>query len=119
MSVDSRTRDFESSSSVGTSSIIKSDLIQLEAGHGKAILMSELKKDIQVNIVFEEIQTEFYLLVIMKDLFIENSTGFKATLKQLASDAFTKLEIPPFELTDSLISMVSMHHIYHWHFYHF
>src|SRR5258707_2610481 len=54
--------------------IVKLDLTQ--SGHSKAVLRKELKKDVQMNAVFQEIHVDFYLLAITENLFIENSVCF-------------------------------------------
>ena len=88
-------------------SIIKLDLTQ--SGCGKAVLRKDLKKDHHMNAIFEQICMDFYLLAITTDLFIENRACFKPTIRQLASDAFHKLQVTPFEITNNLIAMVSIH----------
>ncbi len=63
--------------------IVKLDLTQ--SGHSKAVLRKELKKDVQMNVVFKEIHVDFYLLAITENLFIENSMHFKPVIRQLAA----------------------------------
>src|SRR6266478_2520404 len=39
----------------------------LAAGHGRAILRKDLKKDHQINMIYEDIHSEFYLFVVCHD----------------------------------------------------
>ena len=85
----------------------KPSTVKLESGHNKAILRKELKKDHQMNAVFQEIHTDFYLLTITENLFIENTAHFKLVIQQLAHDSFSRLEVPPVHISDNLMAMVT------------
>ena len=60
-----------------------------------------------MNAVFQEICTDFYLLAITENLFIENTARFKLVIQQLAHDSFSRLEVPPVQISDNLMAMVS------------
>src|SRR5258708_23659634 len=55
--------------------------------HHKAILRKDFKKDPQINMIFEEIHSEFYLLVVTEHIFIE-SGDYKKKILQLVHHAF-------------------------------
>src|SRR5258707_9577881 len=59
----------------------------MAAGHRKAILRKDFKKDPQLNMIFEEIHSEFYLLAVTEQIFIE-SGDYKKKILQLAHHAF-------------------------------
>ena len=80
-------------------SIVKLDLTQ--SGHSKAVLRKELKKDVQMNAVFQEIHVDFYLLAITENLFIENSVCFNPVIRQLAHKSFTRLCVTPFDIVST------------------
>src|SRR6266436_4706180 len=79
----------------------------MAARHGKAILRKDFKKDPQINMIFEEICSEFYLLVVTEQIFIE-SGDYKKTISQLAHHAFQRLNCNPFEISDKFAVMVCM-----------
>src|SRR5258708_13655189 len=79
----------------------------MAAGHHKAILRKDFKKDPQLNMIFEEICSEFYLLVVTEQIFIESGDYKKKTL-QLAHHAFWQLSCNPFEISDKFAAMVCM-----------
>ena len=81
--------------------------VKLESGHNKAILRKELKKDHRMNAVFQEICTDFYVLAIIENLFIENTACFKLVIQQLAHDSFSRSEVPPVQISDNLMATVS------------
>ncbi len=91
--------------------IVKLDLTQ--SRHSKAVLRKELKKDVQMNGVFEEIHVDFYLLAITENLFIENSMCFKPVIRQLAHESFTRLCVTPFNISDNFIATVSYCYFIH------
>src|SRR5258705_12554792 len=45
----------------------------MAVGHRNAILMKDFKKDPQINMIFEEIHSEFYLLAVTEHIFIESA----------------------------------------------
>src|SRR6266436_1208114 len=53
----------------------------------KAILRKDFKKDPQLNMIFEEIHSEFYLLAVTEQIFIE-SGDYKKKISQLVHHAF-------------------------------
>src|SRR5258707_13307197 len=53
----------------------------------KAILRKDFKKDPQPNMIFEEIHSEFYLLAVTEQIFIE-SGDYKKKISQLVHHAF-------------------------------
>src|SRR5258708_15863476 len=59
----------------------------MAARHCKAILRKDFKKDPQINMIFEETCTEFYLLAVTEQTFIP-SGDYKKQLSQLAHHAF-------------------------------
>src|SRR5258708_6536037 len=73
----------------------------------KAILRKEFKKDPQINMIFEEICSEFYLLVVTEHIFIE-SGEYKKKIWQLAHHAFQRLNCKPFEISNKFAVMVCM-----------
>src|SRR5260221_12269642 len=54
----------------------------MAAGCHKAILRKDFKKDPQLNMIFKEMSTEFYLLVVTEQIFIE-SGDYKKKILQL------------------------------------
>jgi len=101
--------DLETPSQNNQPSIVKLEFTQ--SGHGKAVLRKDMKKDHQMNAIFEQIHMDFYLLAITSDLFIENRPHFKPTIRQLASDMFHRLHVTTFNISDNLIAMVSIQDI--------
>src|SRR5260221_447067 len=101
--------DLETLSQNNQPSIVKLEFTQ--SGHGKAVLRKDMKKDHQMNAIFEQIHMDFYLHAITSDLFIENRPHFKPTIRQLASDMFHRLHVTPFNILDNLIAMVSIQDI--------
>src|SRR5258708_36784344 len=85
--------DLETPSQNNQPSIIKLEFTQ--SGHGKAVLRKDMKKDHQMNAIFEQIHMDFYLLAITSDLFIENRPHFNPTLSRLASNTYYKLHVTP------------------------
>src|SRR5258705_4442554 len=79
----------------------------MAAGCHKAILRKDFKKDPQLNMIFEEIHSEFYLLVVTEQIFIE-SGDYKKKILQLAHHAFQQLSCNPFEISDKFAAMVCM-----------
>ncbi len=59
----------------------------LAAGHGKAILRKGLKKDHQINMIFEDICSDFYLLAVTEQIFAEHG-NYKKKVLELAHNAF-------------------------------
>src|SRR5260221_11487 len=59
----------------------------MAAGHHKAILRKDFKKDSQLNMIFEEIHSEFYLLAVTEQIFME-SGDYKKKILQLVHHAF-------------------------------
>src|SRR6266481_2806554 len=79
----------------------------MAAEHHKAILRKDFKKDPQINMIFEEIHSEFYLLVVTEHIFIE-SGDYKKKILQLAHHAFQQLNCKPFEISNKFAVMVCM-----------
>src|SRR6266481_8656898 len=77
----------------------------MAAGHHKAILRKDFKKDPQLNMIFEEIHSEFYLLAVTEQIFIE-SGYYKKKISQLAHHAFQRLNCDPFEISNKFAAMV-------------
>src|SRR6266436_6158622 len=77
----------------------------MAAGHHKAILRKDLKKDPQLNMIFEEIHSEFYLLVATEQIFIE-SGDYKKKILQLVHHAFQRLDCEPFKISDKFAATV-------------
>ncbi len=73
----------------------------------KAILRKDFKKDPQINMIFEEICSEFYLLVVTEHIFIE-SGDYKKKISQLAHHAFQWLNCEPFEISNKFAVTVCM-----------
>src|SRR5260221_5193827 len=73
----------------------------------KAILRKDFKKDPQINMIFEEILSEFYLLAVTEHIFIE-SGDYKKKILQLAHHAFQRLNCKPFEISNKFAVMVCM-----------
>src|SRR5260221_14518993 len=57
--------------------------------------------------IFEEIHSEFYLLVVTEHIFIE-SGDYKKKISQLAHHAFQQLNCEPFEISNKFAAMVCM-----------
>src|SRR5258707_4180703 len=70
----------------------------------KAILRKDFKKDPQIDMIFEEIHSEFYLPVVTEQIFIE-SGDYKKKILQLAHHAFQQLNCDPFEISAAMICM--------------
>src|SRR5258707_15158775 len=79
----------------------------MAAGCCKAILRKDFKKDPQLNMIFEEIHSEFYLLVVTEQIFIE-SGDYKKKISQLAHHAFWQLSCDPFKISNKFAVMVCM-----------
>src|SRR5260221_7194405 len=79
----------------------------MAAGCSKAILRKDFKKDPQLNMIFEEIHSEFYLLAVTEQIFIE-SGDYKKKISQLAHHAFWQLNCNPFKISDKFATMVCM-----------
>src|SRR6266478_7762838 len=79
----------------------------MAAGHHKAILRKDFKKDPQLNMIFEEICSEFYLLAVTEQIFIE-SGDYKKKISQLAHHAFWQLSCDPFKISNKFAVMVCM-----------
>src|SRR5258708_8865054 len=62
----------------------------MAVGHHKAILRKDFKKEPQINMIFEEIRSEFYLLAVTEHIFIE-SGYYKKKISQLEHHAFQRL----------------------------
>src|SRR5258707_2126886 len=75
--------------------------------HRKAILRKDFKKDPQINMIFEEICSEFYLLAVTEHIFIE-SGDYKKKISQLAHHAFQQLNCEPFKISNKFAAMVCM-----------
>src|SRR5260370_32689713 len=80
----------------------------LAAGHGRAILRKDLKKDHQINMIYEDIHSEFYLFAVTEQIFAEHG-NYKKVL-ELVHNAFQQLNSTPFKITDKFAVMVSMAH---------
>src|SRR5258707_14923149 len=70
-------------------------------------LRKDFKKDPQINTIFEEIHSEFYLLAVTEHIFIE-SGDYKKKISQLAHHAFQQLNCEPFEISDKFAVTVCM-----------
>src|SRR5258708_23940449 len=70
----------------------------MAVGRCKAILRKDFKKDPQINMIFEEICSEFYLLAVTEHIFIESGDYKKQNL-QLAHHTFQQLNCEPFEIS--------------------
>src|SRR5260221_2272958 len=57
--------------------------------------------------IFEEIHSEFYLLVVTEHIFIE-SGDYKKKISQPAHHAFQRLNCEPFEISNKFAAMVCM-----------
>src|SRR5258708_8372960 len=79
----------------------------MAVGHHKTILRKDFKKDPQINMIFEEIHSEFYLLVVTEHIFIE-SGNYKKKILQLAHHAFQRLNCKPFEISNKFAVTVCM-----------
>src|SRR5258707_14184058 len=79
----------------------------MAAGCSKAILRKDFKKDPQLNMIFEEIHSELYLLAVTEHIFIE-SGDYKKKISQLAHHAFQRLNCKPFEISDKFAATVCM-----------
>ncbi len=79
----------------------------MAVGCHKAILRKDFKKDPQINMIFEEIRSEFYLLAVTEHIFIE-SGDYKKKISQLVHHAFQQLNCEPFEISDKFAVMVCM-----------
>src|SRR5260370_26998550 len=79
----------------------------MAVGCCKAILRKDFKKDPQINMIFEEIHSEFYLLVVTEHIFIE-SGDYKNKISHLAHHAFQQLNCKPFEISDKFAQTVCM-----------
>src|SRR5260221_10535053 len=79
----------------------------MAVGHHKAILRKDFKKDPQINMIFEEICSEFYLLVVSEHIFIE-SGDYKKKISQVVPHAFQQLNCKPFEISDKFAVTVCM-----------
>src|SRR5258708_1444905 len=73
----------------------------------KAILRKDFKKDPQINMIFEEICSEFYLLAVTEHIFIE-SGDYKKKISQLVHHAFQQLNCKPFEISNKFAVTVCM-----------
>src|SRR5258708_19210392 len=62
----------------------------------KAILRKDFKKDPQINMIFEEICSEFYLLVVTENIFLD-SDAYKKKISQLIHHPFHPSNSHPFE----------------------
>src|SRR5258705_4081553 len=72
----------------------------MAASHHKAIFRKDFKKDPQLNMIFEEIHSEFYLLAVTEQIFIEGG-DYKKKILQLA-------HCDPFEISNKFAVMVCM-----------
>src|SRR5260370_42513479 len=79
----------------------------MAVGCHKAILRKDFKKDPQINMIFEEIHAEFYLLVVTEHIFIE-SGDYKKKILQLVHHAFQQLNCEPFEISNKFAVTVCM-----------
>src|SRR5258707_14978710 len=79
----------------------------MAVGCHKAILRKDFKNDPQINMIFEEIHSEFYLLVVTEHIFIE-SGDYKKKISQLVHHAFQRLNCEPFEISDKFAVTVCM-----------
>src|SRR5258708_2546700 len=79
----------------------------MAAGCCKAILRKDFKKDPQLNMIFEEICSEFYLLVVTEQIFIE-SGDYKKKILQLVHHTFWRLSFNPFKISNKFAVMVCM-----------
>src|SRR6266478_6009927 len=59
----------------------------LAAGYGRAILRKDLKKDHQINMIYEDICSEFYLFAVTEQIFAEHG-DYKKKVLELAHNAF-------------------------------
>src|SRR5260221_11598301 len=75
--------------------------------HHKAILRKYFKQDPQINMIFEEIHSEFYLLVVTEHIFI-GSGDYKKKISQLVHHAFQRLNCKPFEISNKFAVTVCM-----------
>ena len=81
----------------------------LAAGCGRAILRKDLKKDHQINMIYEDICSEFYLFAVTEQIFAEHG-DYKKKVLELAHNAFQQSNSTPFEITDKFAVTVSMAH---------
>src|SRR5260370_26316452 len=79
----------------------------LAAGHGRAILRKDLKKDHQINMIYEDICSEFYLFVLTEQIFTEH-VNYKKKVSELVHNAFQQSNNTPFQITNKFAAMVSM-----------
>src|SRR5258708_2318012 len=79
----------------------------MAARHCKAILRKDFKKDPQINMIFEEICSEVYLLAVTEQIFIE-SGDYKKKISHLAHHAFQQLNCNPFKISDKFAVTVCM-----------
>src|SRR5260370_21997530 len=54
---------------------------------GRAILRKDLKKDHQINMIYEDICSEFYLFAVTEQIFTEHG-DYKKKVSELAHNAF-------------------------------
>src|SRR5260370_32996937 len=81
----------------------------LAAGHGRAILRKDLKKDHQINMIYEDIHSEFYLFAVTDKIFPEHG-NYKKKMSELVHNAFQQSNSTPFKITDKFAVTVSMAH---------
>jgi len=81
----------------------------LAAGCGRAILRKDLKKDHQINMIYEDIHSEFYLFAVTEQIFAEHG-DYKKKVLELVHNAFQQLDSTPFEITNKFAVTVSMAH---------
>src|SRR5258708_14099447 len=79
----------------------------MAVGCCKAILRKDFKKDPQINMIFEEICSEFYLLAVTEHIFIE-SVDYKKKISQLPHNEFQQLNCEPFEISKQFYVMLCM-----------
>src|SRR5260370_15153627 len=81
----------------------------LAAGCGRAILRKDLKKDHQINMIYEDICSEFYLFAVTEQIFAEHG-DYKKKVSELVHNAFQQMKSTPFKITDKFAVTVSMAH---------
>src|SRR5258708_1444906 len=79
----------------------------------KAILRKDFKKDPQINMIFEEICSEFYLLAVTEHIFI-GSGDYKKKISQLVHHAFQQLNCKPFEISNKCFLSLCLHDLISW-----
>ncbi|KAF8314382.1 uncharacterized protein EI90DRAFT_3022345 [Cantharellus anzutake] len=82
------------------------DTKEEKVGRPKTILRKDMKKDPQLNKVFEHIHADFYLHAITENLFIE-SAECRAVVQRLTDDTFRRSEIAPFDIPECIVNTLA------------